>query len=48
MVNGRIVVYGSPSYLMKQYGQGYIFNTILNTATVNIEQAIRKIALKIP
>jgi hypothetical protein len=41
MINGRIVVYGSPSYLMKQYGQGYIFIAIVNIAMVNIEHAIQ-------
>jgi ATP-binding cassette, subfamily A (ABC1), member 3 len=25
MINGRIVVYGTPGYLMHTYGQGYIF-----------------------
>lgn len=31
MINGRIVCYGSPNYLMQTYGGGYEVNITLDT-----------------
>ena len=30
MINGRLVVYGSPDYLMEKYGQGYMFSVLID------------------
>lgn len=47
MINGSIVVYGTPTYLMHQYGQGYIFTANVNLTKITIELAKQKIGRKI-
>ena len=31
MINGKIVCYGTPNYLMQAYGQGYKFAVVFNS-----------------
>ena len=35
MVNGKIVCYGTPNYLMQSYGQGYKFTVVYDSQKVN-------------
>lgn len=46
LINGRIVVHGTPNYLMHQYGQGYIF--IATVPGSQIDHAKHHIATAIP
>ena len=48
MINGRIVVFGTPSYLMHQYGQGYIFTANVNLTRTNIDFVKQQISQQLP
>ena len=48
MINGGIVVYGTPGYLMQTYGQAYILIAKVNLQRMSAENAKQNIATLIP
>jgi len=48
MINGKIVCYGSPNYLMQAYGQGYKFSVIFNVQEMNVEGIKNQVANQLP
>lgn len=48
MINGRIICYGSPNYLLQEYGTGYQFNMTIDTSKIQLEQAKTTIKEKLP
>jgi hypothetical protein len=46
MVNGRIAVYGTPSYLMHTYGRGYVI--VITVKENNLDQAKLKMNELLP
>jgi len=43
MVNGTIVCYGTPSYLMEEYGGGYEFTIVNDVRNNNPDQTFQKL-----
>lgn len=43
IVNGRIVSYGSPQYLLQTYGGGYEINTIVDITKADYLEAYKEI-----
>ena len=41
MINGRFVVYGTPSYLKEIYGYGYIVKTVLKCTNDQLETEMK-------
>ena len=39
MINGRFVVFGSPTYLMDTYGLGYMLTVSIDKEKTTIEKA---------
>jgi len=45
MINGRFVVYGSPSYLKEKYGYGYIVKMVLKGSETDLDLDMKKSGL---
>merc|ERR1712228_223121 len=48
MINGKIVCYGTPNYLMQAYGQGYKFSIVFDTQKNVIDAVKSTILAQIP
>ena len=48
VINGKIVCYGTPNYLMQAYGQGYKFSVTFDSQKCNFQTLEQQIKIQLP